>query len=104
MQAGIHPQYYPQAKAKCACGHTWTTGSTQPELKVEICSQCHPFYSGKEKILDTRGRVDKFKKRLEKQVKLSTKKVPRRGEPENEIPTAVGAITKAKSKKISATK
>ncbi len=68
MKPGLHPQYYPDAKVKCACGHSWTTGSTQSELKVEICSQCHPFYSGKEKILDTRGRVDKFKKRLEKQV------------------------------------
>lgn len=75
MKSGIHPQYYPRAKVKCACGKTWTTGSTQPELSVEICSNCHPFYSGKEKILDTRGRVDKFKKRLEKsQKKTLTKK------------------------------
>ena len=78
MKEGLHPQYYPAAKVKCACGHTWATGSTQPELNVEICSQCHPFYSGKEKILDTRGRVDKFKKRLEKsQVKIIKKKKPR---------------------------
>ncbi|MDP3730937.1 MAG: 50S ribosomal protein L31 [bacterium] len=78
MKQGIHPQYYPTAKVKCACGNTWSTGSTQPELDVEICSKCHPFYSGKEKILDTRGRIDKFKKRLEKSVTLSapkTKKV-----------------------------
>ena len=75
MKATIHPQYFPTAKVKCACGNSWTTGSTQPELNVEICSQCHPFYSGKEKILDTRGRVDKFKKRLEKsQGKTSLKK------------------------------
>ncbi len=74
MQQGIHPQYYSDAKVKCACGHTWTTGSTQPELNVEICSKCHPFYSGKEKILDTRGRVDKFRKRLEKSITLSTPK------------------------------
>lgn len=75
MQQGIHPQYHTDAKVKCACGNTWTTGSTQPELNIEICSQCHPFYSGKEKILDTRGRVDKFKKRLEKRVGLSTPKI-----------------------------
>jgi len=74
MQEGIHPQYYPTAKVKCACGNTWTTGSTQPELEVEICSKCHPFYSGKEKILDTRGRIDKFKKRLEKTQKKTLKK------------------------------
>ena len=74
MQSNIHPTYYNTAKVKCACGHTWTTGSTQPELNVEICSQCHPFYSGKEKILDTRGRIEKFKKRLEKTQKKTLKK------------------------------
>ena len=80
MKSGIHPQYYPDAKVKCACGQTWTTGSTAPELNVEICSHCHPFYSGKEKILDTRGRVDKFKRRLTKTaeaIKAKTKKKPR---------------------------
>jgi len=66
MKIGIHPQYYPNAKVKCACGNTWTTGSTMPEINTSICSQCHPFYTGTEKILDTRGRVEKFKKRLEK--------------------------------------
>ena len=66
MKTGIHPQYYPNAKVKCACGNTWTTGSTMPEINTGICSKCHPFYTGTEKILDTRGRVEKFKKRLEK--------------------------------------
>lgn len=75
MKKEIHPSYFPAAKVKCACGNSWITGSAQPELSVEICSKCHPFYSGKEKILDTRGRVDKFKKRLEKtQKKTSLKK------------------------------
>ncbi|MDP2647933.1 MAG: 50S ribosomal protein L31 [Candidatus Yanofskybacteria bacterium] len=66
MKTEIHPQYYPDAKVKCACGNKWTTGSVKPELEVAICSKCHPFYTGQEKILDTRGRVEKFKKRLEK--------------------------------------
>ena len=66
MKTGIHPQYYPNAKVKCACGNAWTTGSTMPEVNTGICSACHPFYTGTEKILDTRGRVEKFKKRLEK--------------------------------------
>ena len=66
MQPDIHPQYYEDAKVRCACGNHWTTGSTQPELSVEICNQCHPFYTGKEKVLDTRGRIDKFKKRATK--------------------------------------
>ena len=68
MQRDLHPQYHSQAKVKCACGHTWITGSTQPELNVEICSQCHPFYSGKDKLIDTAGRVERFKKRLQKTV------------------------------------
>ncbi len=67
MQANIHPKYYSDAKVKCACGNTWTTGSTLPEIQVEICSNCHPFYTGKEKVLDTRGRIDRFKKRVTKQ-------------------------------------
>ena len=66
MKQAIHPKYYPDAKVKCACGTTWTTGSTMPEINTGICSKCHPFYTGTEKILDTRGRVEKFKKRLEK--------------------------------------
>lgn len=66
MKADIHPQYYPDAKISCACGASWKGGSTKEKLEVGICSSCHPFYTGKEKILDTQGRVEKFKKRLEK--------------------------------------
>lgn len=69
MKSNIHPTYYPNAKMRCACRNTWITGSTQPEIEIEICSNCHPFYSGKEKIMDTRGRVEKFKKREEKSQK-----------------------------------
>lgn len=71
MKQGIHPQYYPDAKFKCACGNTWTGGSTKPEVEAEICAKCHPFYTGKEKIIDTKGRVEKFRKRLEKKQSLS---------------------------------
>ncbi len=66
MKADIHPPYYPAAKVTCACGKSWTTGSVKENLSIVICSNCHPFYTGQDKILDTRGRVDKFKKRLEK--------------------------------------
>lgn len=66
MKQGIHPQYYSNAKVRCACGNAWKTGSTMPEIILEICSKCHPFYSGKEKLVDTRGRVEKFKKRASK--------------------------------------
>lgn len=70
MKKGIHPKYYPHAKVKCVCGNTFEIGATVPEIEVEICSKCHPFYTGKEKIIDTAGRVDKFKKRLEKKTIL----------------------------------
>ena len=63
VKEGIHPKYYPNAKVTCACGNTFETGSTKPELRVEICSQCHPFFTGKQKLVDTGGRVDRFKKR-----------------------------------------
>ncbi len=64
MKADIHPTYYANAAATCACGATYTVGSTEGTISVEICSACHPFYTGLEKVLDTTGRVDKFKKRV----------------------------------------
>ena len=67
MKKDIHPTYYPDAKIICACGHVLTTGSTVKEIHVEICSNCHPFYTGKEKLIDTAGRVDRFKKMKEMQ-------------------------------------
>lgn len=74
MKQDIHPQYYPKAKVHCACGNTWTTGSTKEELHTGICSKCHPFYTGQEKIMDTRGRVDRYKRQLEK---TAAKKAPK---------------------------
>lgn len=62
MKEGIHPKYE-KSVVKCACGATFETGSTKKELRVEICSQCHPFFTGKQKLVDTGGRVDRFKKK-----------------------------------------
>lgn len=75
MKTSIHPQYHSDTKVKCACGNTWITGSTLPEIQVEICSNCHPFYTGKEKVLDTRGRIDRFKKRITKQEESTAQKL-----------------------------
>lgn len=61
MKAEIHPTYFPQAKVVCACGNKFTMGSTMENIEVEICSACHPFYTGNDKVLDTAGRVEKFK-------------------------------------------
>ena len=63
MKTDTHAVYFPQAKVTCACGRTFTVGSTKEKLSVEICSACHPFYTGNDKILDTAGRVEKFKAR-----------------------------------------
>lgn len=74
MKADIHPTYYPKSKAACACGNSFTVGSAKDGLDVSICSACHPFYTGTEKIVDTRGRVDRFKKRLAKSSAPAAKK------------------------------
>jgi large subunit ribosomal protein L31 len=66
MKEKIHPKYYPEAKVTCSCGNTFTTGSTKPVLKVELCSACHPFYTGEKRMVDTAGRVERFKQRYSK--------------------------------------
>jgi len=63
MKANIHPQYFDDAKVVCVCGNTYTTGATMPEIRVEICNKCHPFFTGEMKYVDTLGRVEKFQKR-----------------------------------------
>ncbi len=66
MKKDIHPKYYTDARVQCACGNTFTISSTKELIEVEICSQCHPFYTGKEKIIDVMGRVERFRKRMSK--------------------------------------
>jgi len=63
MKDKIHPEYFTDAKVTCSCGNTFTTGSTKKTLKVELCSKCHPFFTGEQKIVDTAGRVERFKRR-----------------------------------------
>ena len=71
MKEGIHPEYYPEATVVCACGNTWTTGATQKEIRTDVCSACHPFFTGEQRIVDTAGQVERFMRRLEKKVELS---------------------------------
>jgi len=66
MRKDIHPQYYPQAKVACACGNTWVTGSTRPVIHTDVCSACHPFFTGEQRIVDTEGHVERFMRRLER--------------------------------------
>ena len=69
MKKNIHPQYHNNAAVRCACGNIFKTGSTREQVETEICSRCHPFYTGKEKIIDKMGQVEKFRKRLSKKGK-----------------------------------
>lgn len=74
MKKDIHPKYFDKAEATCVCGAKFVVGSTVESMKVEICSQCHPFYTGQTKIIDTAGRVQKFEARLKKTEALKAKK------------------------------
>lgn len=82
MKTGIHPNYFEKAKITCACGKVFVTGATQEEIRTDICSNCHPFYTGKEKLIDTAGRIERFKTRktltktglVKKSVKRAAKK------------------------------
>ena len=65
MKEKIHPSWFPEARVTCACGNTWTTGATVAEIRTDICSKCHPFYTGEQRIVDTEGQVDRFLKRLQ---------------------------------------
>jgi large subunit ribosomal protein L31 len=65
MKTGIHPKYYPNATVICSCGNTWHTGSTKEVIHTDMCAQCHPFYTGEQRMVDTEGQVDRFYKKLE---------------------------------------
>jgi large subunit ribosomal protein L31 len=66
MKPKIHPEYFNDAKVVCACGNTFTIGSTKKMVRVELCSKCHPFYTGEQRVVDTMGRVERFKRRYKK--------------------------------------
>jgi large subunit ribosomal protein L31 len=65
MKKDIHPTYYPDAQVTCSCGNTWTTGSTKKTIRTDVCSNCHPFYTGEQRIVDSEGQVDRFYKKLQ---------------------------------------
>ncbi len=73
MKADIHPQYYDQAKVVCACGNTFTVGSTKPEIHTQLCYNCHPFYTGQQRFVDTASLIDKFEKKRKGAKPLKTK-------------------------------
>jgi large subunit ribosomal protein L31 len=69
LKEGIHPRFYEECVVTCACGNTFTTGSTKKSIKVEICSKCHPFFTGTQKLVDTEGRIEKFNKKYSKKAR-----------------------------------
>ncbi len=73
MKEGIHPKYNAEATVICVCGNTFKTGSTQAEVRVDICSACHPFFTGKQKLMDTEGRIDRFRKKYGNATATKTK-------------------------------
>lgn len=78
MKADIHPTWYPQARVTCACGNTFTVGATVPEINVEVCYNCHPYYTGQMKYVDTAGRVEAFKTKQARATKLVVSKTEKR--------------------------
>ena len=78
MKPSIHPIFHMNSKVSCACGNSFVTGSTETDLKTEICSNCHPFYTGKQKLIDATGSVDRFKKRSALAVKLKSEAKPKK--------------------------
>ncbi|MCS7178161.1 MAG: 50S ribosomal protein L31 [Anaerolineae bacterium] len=70
MKKDIHPKYYPQAQVICACGNTWTVGATVPVIRTDVCSRCHPFFTGEQRIVDTEGQVDRFRTRLQRREQM----------------------------------
>ncbi|MCU0466566.1 MAG: 50S ribosomal protein L31, partial [Anaerolineae bacterium] len=71
MKANIHPKWFAEANVVCACGNTWKTGATIPEIRTDICSACHPFYTGEQRIVDTEGQVDRFMKKLQQRSNIA---------------------------------
>lgn len=92
MKQGIHPKYY-EVTARCACGATWKTRSTKQELHLEICSNCHPFFTGRQKLIDTEGRVERFTKKFGAQTVAGRKQAAtaraQKGKGKKETPAAV---------------
>ena len=99
MRENIHPAY-PTAKVHCACGATWETRSTGGDLHLDICSNCHPFFTGKQKLMDTQGRIDRFNKKYANAPKAETKKADKAKGEKTAKPKAEKAAKAAKAEKV----
>lgn len=102
MREGIHPDYK-DVEARCACGNTFTTRSTKPELHLEICSACHPFFTGRQKLIDTEGRVERFNKKFGLQTSEQRRAVEKAAKAAAKATAATAAAAAAKKAKAAAT-
>lgn len=102
MKKGIHPEYYPNAVVRCSCGNTFTVGSTQEEIHTDVCSACHPFFTGEQRIVDTAGQVERFLKRLERRDEILSEEPAEGAEQEQDKKAEASAKKKAKKSAKSA--
>ena len=103
MRKDIHPKYYPEAKVVCSCGNTFTTGSTKELIRTDVCSVCHPFFTGEQRIVDTAGQVERFMKRLEKREEFAAEEKARLDETE-EVADKQAEVSKKKPDEAEAAK
>jgi len=102
MKATIHPKYFENCKVTCVCGNSFTTGSTKEEIHVEVCSKCHPFYTGEMKYMDTLGRVEKFQKKQKKAKEFKAKIIKRTQETKKQVrPDSLKAMINLAKKQAS---
>lgn len=99
MQQDIHPKFHTDTKVTCACDHTFTTSSTQKSIDVEICSHCHPFFTGKAKYVDTQGRVEKFQQKMAAAKKHQPKKKKKKTSSDDQKPKTLKDMLKEQVKK-----
>jgi len=85
MKAAIHPQYFNNCAVTCACGNKFTTGSTVEKIEVEVCSQCHPFFTGTQKFVDIKGRIEKFREKQAQGVAFKAKKLAKKSDKTQKI-------------------
>jgi large subunit ribosomal protein L31 len=98
MKKDIHPKYNSQIKAICACGHSFTTGSTLKEIKTELCSECHPFYTGKQKLVDSARRVEKFRAKVDARDKAASTRKGKKAKRAQRAQTKAAQETSPKAK------
>ena len=94
MKKDIHPKWYPECKVTCACGNTFTVGATVPEMHIEVCSACHPYFTGQMKYIDTKGRIQRFQEKAKKAAALKAKKLKKKERKKKERPESFKEMLK----------